>query len=51
VIFNGVPAASVQVEFDAGGNGSTVPAGATTGPVTLTTANGSVTAKEDFRVQ
>jgi hypothetical protein len=50
VTFNGVPAASVQV-------GSTqaltvtIPAGATTGPVAVTTANGSFTTTQSFTVQ
>jgi len=30
---------------------ATVPASATTGPVTITTANGTVTSKQDFTVQ
>jgi uncharacterized repeat protein (TIGR03803 family) len=50
VSFNGVPAASVQ-----GTTGqnvyATVPVGATTGPITLTTPNGSVTTTQDFVVQ
>jgi len=50
VTFNGVPAAAFQVNSTQAVV-ATVPAGATTGPVTITTANGSVTAKEDFRVQ
>jgi hypothetical protein len=50
VTFNGVPAASVQV-------GSTqaltvtIPAGATTGPVAVTTANGFFTTTQSFTVQ
>jgi hypothetical protein len=50
VTFNGVPAAAFQVNSTQAVM-AIVPAGATTGPVTITTANGSVTAKEDFRVQ
>jgi hypothetical protein len=50
VIFNGVPAASVQVDSTQAVT-VTVPAGATTGPVTLTTANGTVTSKQSFTVQ
>ena len=50
VTFNGTPAASFQI-------GSTqavtavVPAGATTGPVTITTTNGSAASKQTFTVQ
>lgn len=50
VTFNGVPAAAFQVNSTQAVV-ATVPAGATTGPVTITTANGSVTTKEDFTVQ
>lgn len=50
VTFNGVPATSVQVT-----SAQTVlvdvPAGATTGPMTITTENGSVTTKENFSVE
>jgi uncharacterized repeat protein (TIGR03803 family) len=50
VTFNGVPASavsvtSVQTVY------ATVPAGATTGPVTITTANGSYTTTQSFTVQ
>jgi hypothetical protein len=47
VTFNGVPAAAFQVNSTQAVM-ATVPAGATTGPVTITTANGSVTTKQDF---
>ncbi|MGA2580898.1 MAG: choice-of-anchor tandem repeat GloVer-containing protein [Bryobacteraceae bacterium] len=50
VTFNGVPAAAFQVNSTQAVM-AIVPAGATTGPVTITTANGSVTTKEDFTVQ
>jgi hypothetical protein len=50
VTFNGVEASAVQVN-SAQAVVATVPAGATTGPVTITTANGSHTAKESFTVE
>jgi uncharacterized repeat protein (TIGR03803 family) len=50
VTFNGVPAAAFQVNSTQAVM-ATVPAGATTGPVTITTANGTVTAKQNFTVQ
>ena len=50
VEFNGVPATGVQ---SAGPNyvWATVPAGATTGPITVTTPGGSSTTQETFTVQ
>jgi hypothetical protein len=50
VTFNGVPAASVA-STSVQSVRVTVPAGATTGPVTITTANGSFTTSQDFTVQ
>jgi len=50
VTFNGVEASAVRVN-SAQAVVATVPAGATTGPVTITTANGSHTAKESFTVE
>jgi hypothetical protein len=50
VTFNGVPARSVQIT-SAQSVLVDVPAGATTGPVTITTANGSQTTKENFSVE
>jgi uncharacterized repeat protein (TIGR03803 family) len=50
VTFNGVPAAAFQVNSTQAVM-ATVPASATTGPVTITTANGTVTSKQDFTVQ
>jgi hypothetical protein len=50
VTFNGVPASAVQVN-SAQAVVATVPEGATTGPVTITTENGSHTAKESFTVE
>jgi hypothetical protein len=50
VTFNGVPAAAFQVNSTQAVM-ATVPAGATTGPVTITTANGSVTTKQSFTVE
>jgi IPT/TIG domain-containing protein len=50
VTFNGVRAASTLVT-SAQSAKVTVPAGATTGPVTITTANGSFTTTQDFTVQ
>jgi uncharacterized repeat protein (TIGR03803 family) len=50
VAFNGVPAAAFQVNSTQAVM-ATVPAGATTGPVTITTANGTVTTKQNFSIQ
>jgi hypothetical protein len=50
VTFNGIEASAVQVN-SAQAVVATVPVGASTGPVTITTANGSVTAKLSFTVQ
>jgi uncharacterized repeat protein (TIGR03803 family) len=49
VTFNGVPATGVSVTSGQSVRAS-VPAGATTGPVTIRTANGSFTTKSVFRV-
>jgi hypothetical protein len=49
VSFNGMPAASFGVVSDTG-MFATVPAGATTGPVTVTTPTGSLTSNENFTV-
>jgi len=50
VTFNGVPAAAFQVNSTQAVM-ATVPASATTGPVTITTANGTVTTRQSFTVQ
>ena len=50
VTFNGVPAAAFQVNSTQAVM-ATVPAGATSGPVTITTANGSVTSAQSFTIQ
>jgi hypothetical protein len=50
VSFNGVPTTSFSVT-SVHSVWATVPEGATTGPVTITTANGSFTTIEDFTVQ
>jgi hypothetical protein len=50
VTFNGTPATNV-VSTSKRSVRATVPAGATTGPVTITTANGSYTATQSFTVQ
>jgi uncharacterized repeat protein (TIGR03803 family) len=50
VSFNGVPAASYK-ETSKQSVQATVPTGATSGPVTLTTANGSLTTTQNFTVQ
>jgi hypothetical protein len=50
VTFNGAPAASVTVTSIQSVM-ATVPPGATSGPVTITTANGSFTTTSDFTVQ
>ena len=50
VTFNGVPAAAFQVNSTEAVM-ATVPAGAATGPVTVVTANGSVTTKQNFTIQ
>ncbi len=50
VTFNGVPAADYHVNSTQA-LAATVPAGATSGPVTVTTANGTVTSKDIFIVQ
>jgi hypothetical protein len=47
--FNGMPAAAFQVNSTQAVM-ATVPAGAATGPVTITTANGSIATKQDFTV-
>jgi uncharacterized repeat protein (TIGR03803 family) len=49
VTFNGTPA-SVVVATSVQSVYTTVPIGATTGPVTITTANGSFTSTENFTV-
>ncbi|MGC9951008.1 MAG: hypothetical protein ABSF64_31995 [Bryobacteraceae bacterium] len=50
VSFNGTPATSFGVPSSQG-VWVTVPAGATTGPVTVTTPNGSFTTTDVFTVQ
>ncbi len=50
VSFNGTPAASIGVT-SVNSVYATVPTGATTGPVTVTTANGSFTTTSSFTVQ
>jgi hypothetical protein len=50
VTFNGVPAAAVQLNSTQAVM-ATVPQGATSGPVTITTSNGSVTCKQNFTVE
>jgi len=50
VKFNGVPATDFQVNSTQA-LAATVPAGATTGPVTVTTANGKVTSRQSFTIQ
>ena len=50
VAFNGVPAASFQVTSGQS-VWATVPEGATSGPVTITTPNGSFTTSGQFTVQ
>jgi uncharacterized protein (TIGR03437 family) len=50
VSFNGVPAAAFQVNSTQAVVAA-VPAGATTGPVTITTANGSFTTTQSFTIQ
>jgi len=50
VTFNGTPATNV-VSTSKRSVRATVPAGATTGPVTITTANGSYTTTQSFTVQ
>lgn len=50
VNFNGVPAASV-LATSVRSVQVTVPAGATTGPITLTTSNGSFTTTQNFTVE
>lgn len=50
VTFNSVPATSFSVT-SVHSVWATVPEGATTGPVTITTANGSFTTTQDFTVQ
>jgi hypothetical protein len=50
VTFNGAPAANVA-STSVQSVKVTVPAGATTGPVTITNANGSFTTGQDFTVQ
>jgi len=50
VTFNGVPATTLSVT-SVNSAYATVPAGATSGPVTITTANGSVTTTGSFTVQ
>ena len=50
VTFNGAPAATVRSTSKQSVQ-VTVPAGATTGPVTVTTANGSFTTTQNFTVQ
>ena len=50
VSFNGVPAAAFQVNSTQAVV-ATVPVGATTGPVTITTANGSFTTTQSFTIQ
>ncbi len=50
VTFNGLPAGSVTLG-SAQSVTVTVPTGATTGPVTITTANGSFTTAQNFTVQ
>jgi hypothetical protein len=50
VAFNGVPATSA-VATSAQSVLVTVPAGAATGPVTITTANGSFTTGQNFTIQ
>ena len=50
VTFNGVPAAAFQVNSTQAVM-ATVPAGATSAYVTITTANGSVTSAQSFTIQ
>jgi uncharacterized repeat protein (TIGR03803 family) len=50
VTFNGVPTTTFSVTSEHS-VWATVPPGATSGPVTITTANGSFTSTEDFTVQ
>jgi hypothetical protein len=50
VTFNGTPAAAIQVNSTQAVTAN-VPADATTGPVTITTANGTFTTTQDFVVQ
>jgi len=50
VSFNGVPAAAFQVNSTQAVM-ATVPAGATTGPVTIVTANGTFTTMQSFSVE
>jgi len=50
VSFNGVPAAALQVNSTQAVVAA-VPAGATTGPVTITSPNGSFTTTQSFTVQ
>jgi hypothetical protein len=50
VTFNGVPATDFHVNSTQA-LAATVPAGATTGPVTVTTANGTVTSRQTFTIQ
>jgi hypothetical protein len=50
VTFNGVPASTYQVNSSQAVM-ATVPSGATTGPIKLTTANGQITTKQNFTVQ
>ena len=50
VSFNGVPAASVRVT-SVQSVAATVPVGAASGPVTITTPNGSFTTTTNFTVQ
>jgi uncharacterized repeat protein (TIGR03803 family) len=50
VSFNGVPAAAFRVNSTQAVV-ATVPAGATTGPVTITTAGGSYTTAQEFTIQ
>jgi hypothetical protein len=50
VTFNGTPAAKVAVTSIQSVH-ATVPAGATSGPVTVTTANGTFTTTANFTVQ
>jgi uncharacterized protein (TIGR03437 family) len=50
VSFNGVAAAAFQVNSTQAVVAA-VPAGATTGPVTITTANGSFTTTQSFTIQ
>jgi uncharacterized repeat protein (TIGR03803 family) len=50
ISFNGTPAASISSNWMQSVK-AVVPAGATTGPVTITTANGSFTTRQSFTVQ